>query len=272
MDCEQILKELTCIPSVSGKERGMRRLLLSFFPYGKTDEAGNLIVQLTPGKTRILIDAHMDEVGFKKTEKKISTVGDIEHYDPKDISWRGSSGFFRRTFTRKGDIIMSPGLDNKVGMAAIILATESITAPGIMLAFSTQEETDQRGIRHLSNKIDPDLFICVDAAYAGMKEKGWIIPRIGKGCAFQTQGTNFTLDKGWVQDIANKKKIPLQEERIKEGGGTNLSAVPWTCKKAQINIPVKDQHMPVSTCDINDIIWAAQLIAAVVESCQTGGT
>lgn len=87
---KNILKQLCLIDGVSGRENLVRETIISFLPSGceyTIDALGNLIVKKTgkkSSKNRIMLSAHMDEVGMIVTfieqdgSLRFSTVGGID--------------------------------------------------------------------------------------------------------------------------------------------------------------------------------------------------
>ena len=67
-----LLKSLAEIPSVSGHERPVREAILAALPAwaqsrARTDNEGNLIVEVGPDRDPLMFIAHLDEVGFEVT-------------------------------------------------------------------------------------------------------------------------------------------------------------------------------------------------------------
>jgi len=67
-----LLKSLAEIPSVSGHERPVREAILAALPAwarsrARTDNEGNLIVEVGPDRDPLMFIAHQDEVGFEVT-------------------------------------------------------------------------------------------------------------------------------------------------------------------------------------------------------------
>ena len=67
-----VLKSLADVPAVSGHERAVREAIVAKLPYWarsrvKTDDEGNLILELGPDRDPVMFIAHQDEVGFEIT-------------------------------------------------------------------------------------------------------------------------------------------------------------------------------------------------------------
>jgi len=281
MSTEDLLKQLTAVPAVSGfeSELGASKLLASFFPFlnPQIDSMGNVIYKKGTGKKKILIEAHLDEVGFIKTKNGFVKIGSIrdENIKGKDIKLSTkikNIGYFKRSFKKEGFVIRSPALDNKFGCTALILALEKLKKLNaeVYFAFTTQEETTKRGINEVVKKIKPDILISIDSAYAQpFENQRWEIPQCGKGPAFQKQGKGFIIkqeDVEMLENIAKKNKIPYQLEIVDSGeGDTNLTAIDTDARMFQINIPVRYQHTSRCEADIRDVENASKMIQALIE-------
>jgi putative aminopeptidase FrvX len=67
-----LLKSLADVPSVSGHERLVREAIVTALPawarsLARTDNEGNLILEVGPGRDPVMFIAHQDEVGFEVT-------------------------------------------------------------------------------------------------------------------------------------------------------------------------------------------------------------
>src|SRR5215213_445386 len=79
-DVADLLKSLADIPSVSGHERAVREAITAALPawarsLTRTDNEGNLILEVGPDRDPLMFIAHQDEVGFEVTN--IATDGTI---------------------------------------------------------------------------------------------------------------------------------------------------------------------------------------------------
>lgn len=184
--------------------------------------------------------------------------------------------------------ITSPGLDNKVGVAALIRTAQLLkgklpAGTKVTFVISTQhEQGNHRGIDAVMNQLQPDLAFVVDAAYAkpltGSAEKTghWSIPEIGRGPAIEPQGKGFCLNRfvlDFLTSTASESNIPYQFE-IPENtaGGTDISAIYNKLSgipTGVINIPVRYQHTPATVAHRQDIENGAQLIARLVQKGKT---
>jgi len=188
---------------------------------------------------------------------------------------------FKKTFQINNGLIKATSLDNRVGcfLATEIMKNLKNQLPGnlsVKFVFSAGEESG----KFLLNKVvkkDNASVIIIDAAYAepvkfinaGRDVK---IPKIGDGCAIQTRGKNFVINKNILEKIeklAIDNKIKIQKETPPANQGqTNLSGLKIKNKNncVVINIPVKNQHEQISECGINDVKSAFNLIDLVIKN------
>lgn len=279
MDTVKLLQALTKIPVVSGFEmksgihQELMKLLSKYNP--TVDSMGNVVVKIGSGKKNILVEAHMDEVGFIKTSNGFAVVGSINEtqIQEENISFSEESkiAYFKRRFEQNGDIVKSPALDNKTGCSALILSLEKLSKidAEIHVAFTVREETSKDGILLVVNRINPEIVVSIDSAYAKpYHNENWDIPECGKGPAIQMQGRDFSIsDYELIEKVAKKNKIHYQFEIVdSEHGGTNLGAlVGVDIGRFQINIPVRYQHTALSETSLSDIENASKLICAFVK-------
>ena len=206
------LEKLCAVPGISGNERqtGILKVVLNELkkinPKSFEDKFGNIITVFGNGKKKILIDAHLDEVGFITSKSNgdeipLFPIGEINPksvnslntfvfsknikgkiivrnnnflFKPNNISetsniFAGELISFERYFKIDNNIITAVALDNRVGCAAIIELMRNIKIPkdlSIITVFSTEEEKDCSTVGIIADKYKPDFGIIVDAAYA----------------------------------------------------------------------------------------------------------
>lgn len=169
------------------------------------DEVGNVITIFGSGKNKIIIDAHVDEVGFivtKKTKKGIflDNVGLINPeivngsnifcptknidgrliYDNSKFTFvslndndieTGDIITFKRHFNynSKNRIISATALDNRASCAALIELVRQAKIDNdvtLIVAFTTRQELDMSSLPSFVEKYRPDFGIVMDVAYA----------------------------------------------------------------------------------------------------------
>lgn len=180
---------------------------------------------------------------------------------------------FKRNFTQlAGSQISSSVLDDRVGIAAIILAIEKLSNVNakITAVFSSQEEVGTRGAKVVpyGKKIDEAIAVDVSFGYTPMCDKS-DCGEIGKGPMI---GMSPILDRkisNRLKAVAQKNNIPYQIE-VMGGGHTGTNAdVITVCSQgvrtALISIPEKYMHSPIEVVDTADIEATADLIAEYIK-------
>lgn len=247
------------------------------------EEIDGLIIQTEPGSGNGLDMGSLSiEIGQKsKTE--------VEKLGIKP----GDTISFARNFQTLGkanDLVISPGLDNKVGITATIKAARIISetigypSPKITYVFaitSQHEQGNHRGLTGLLHKIKPDFALVIDSAYAQpfpapfSKTGNWNIPVIGRGPAIEPIGQGFILSETmrdflseeiakWQKNQPGAKRLIQYEVPDNRSGGTNITGVYNRydgIPSATINIPVAQQHSPTCMASLKDIEQAGTLIA-----------
>jgi len=206
------LKKLCETPGISGNESqtGISNAILEelrqFNRKSFEDQFGNIIAVFGSGKKKILLDAHIDEVGFMTSKNNgeeipLLPIGEINPQKNKNarvfIFQRNIKGniivkndnfffkpnypnssknvlagelvIFERFFELKNDIITATALDNRIGCAVIIELMKEIKIPKdltIITVFSTEEEKDCSTVGNVASKYKVDFGVIVDAAYA----------------------------------------------------------------------------------------------------------
>jgi len=174
-----------------------------------------------------------------------------------------------------GDLVTSPGFDNKCGTFVVMEALRlcSVKKPKCALfAVSTvQEEIGLRGARTSCYGIDPQVGIAVDVTHAtdypdiDKRVNGDL--KIGGGPVIST-GANINprLDDLLVQ-TAKAKQIAYQREAAPGATGTDANAIQLNragVATALVSIPNRYMHTPVEVVSLSDLEAAARLIAETV--------
>jgi len=277
---ETLLNKFTSVPSISGFEKESelpRTIADSVREYNPIiDPLGNVIMRFGGTGKKILIESHLDEVGFIKTPIGFACVGSIadEQINRGSITVGKDEriSYFNRRYEIKGTTVKSPALDNRTGCTALALLPNILEASRdkIYLAFTVREETTCEGILKVFRDISPEIVISIDSAYAlPYKSNRWQVPECGKGPAIQIQGRDFFINEyKLVERVAKDVGLPYQFEIVDSAkGGTNMGAlVGQNIRRFQVNIPVRYQHTNLSETDIRDIEGAALLVSALVKN------
>ena len=175
-----------------------------------------------------------------------------------------------------GRHITAPALDDRCGVAALILTAERLagkTLPcNVIFAFSGQEErSGHRGAKTAAFRENPDYAIAVDVTFgtAHGEDPQETFP-LGKGPAI---GISAALDQALSQaltDTAEAENIPYQLEIMPESTGTDADALAVAgagCRAGTVSIPLRYMHTPVEVIDLEDVEQTAALLAAYAGRC-----
>lgn len=169
----------------------------------------------------------------------------------------------------RGHIVTSKALDDRSGVAAVLLALDKLkgkqTNYNISVLFAAQEETGERGAQTGAFSIAPDLAVAVDVSFAKTHfESEEDCGIMGKGAMI---GVSPSLCRELSQafiDTAQQKEIPYQIEVMNGKTGTDADKISVTrsgVKTVTLSIPLKYMHTPVEVLDLRDIDCTASLIA-----------
>ena len=217
----------------------------------------------------------------KDDEKKAPEISDIsidvgftKEQAEKLIS-PGDRVTFKRNFNNLlGTRVSSSVLDDRSGVAAIILALKEIKESGVnakvTAMFSSQEEVGTRGakIGPYAKNIDEAIAVDVSFGYTPSCKKS-DCGELGKGAMI---GISPILNKDMSEkltELAKANNIPYQLE-VMGGGrtGTNADVISVSesgIKTALISIPEKYMHSPIEVVDTKDVENTARLISVYVK-------
>lgn len=205
--------------------------------------------------TKLAID-----IGFSKEKaQQLVHIGDRAIIESKGIELLG-------------DRISSAALDNRAGMASVIVAVENVIKElknvALTVVFSTQEEVGGIGAKTAAFNIDADYAFCVDVGFGSdfLCDRTQTID-LEKGASI---GISPVLDRELMlelKDIAQKNAIPFQHDVMAGRTGTsadNISGSKGGEKTALLSIPLRNMHTPVEVISANDIKLTADLISAFI--------
>ncbi|MEG1650232.1 MAG: M20/M25/M40 family metallo-hydrolase [Oscillospiraceae bacterium] len=195
--------------------------------------------------------------------------------NPKKFIEQGAECVMKGTVQKLiGSRVAAPGLDNRAGCTAIILAAKALAEAelnvGVTLLFSSREEIGGMGAMTGGFGAAPDYAIAVDVGFAispDVTDKDAC--EMGKGPEIDISAL---LDESLTNSIietAKNKNIPHQLfVAPSRGTGTDadeITVVASGIKTALVSIPLRFMHHPVEVVDIADIESTAMLLAEHVK-------
>ena len=287
-----LLKKLCSIYSASGDEGEMKDFLLSYVqknsnkwtskPEIFTDEPIQDSVILTFGKPRTAVFVHMDTVGFMvRYQDQLVPIGSPEVGSDTILVGRDVKGFieapvymdedqrvflrfmrgvdtgtylvYRPDFSRKGNVICSPYLDNRIGIWLALSIMPAIR-DGI-LVFTCGEENGSGSAGFLTRiiyeKFNVDKALIADVTWTSdgispgrgvvISMKDRYIPRR----TFIRQIINIASDEGI------KFQLEVEAEGSSDGGEIQRS--PYPVNWAFIGVPGKAVHTSREKVDLRDV-------------------
>jgi endoglucanase len=177
----------------------------------------------------------------------------------------------------QGELIAGPGMDDKVGVFAVMEALRLLSKrhpKAAVFAVSTvQEELGLRGARTAAYAVDPQVGIAVDVTFAtdypGI-DKGQVGDiRLGKGPVI-ARGPNINPK---VHDLlvgaADKKKIAWQPEAIARATGTDANAMQISREGVAaglVSVPNRYMHTAIEMISLDDLENTSIVLAEAVAS------
>ena len=169
--------------------------------------------------------------------------------------------------------VSSPGLDDKVGVFAVIEAVRLLhgekLAASVHSVSTVQEEIGLRGATTSSYRVHPDVGLAVDVTWAtdqpdvNAAQTGEVL--LGGGPVI-TRGPNINpVVFERLVAAAEEEQIPYQLGASPRGTGTDANAIQLSrggVATGLISIPNRYMHSPVEVCQLDDLHNAARLLAA----------
>src|SRR5450755_1835080 len=209
-------------------------------------------------------------VASRKEAEKIVRIGDaITLADEFDVL--------------RGHLVVARAFDNRIGTFAVAEALRLLKESKVKLnaeicaVSNVQEEVGLLGARQIAYSLKPDIELVVDVTHAteyptvSQAQHGDI--KVGKGAALTHGGCNHPEVLKRLEEVAAKKKIPLQHEAMSATSGTDTDAIFWTrggIASALISLPNRYMHSPVEVVSLKDLEMIPQLMAAFVQSLKKG--
>ena len=214
-----------------------------------------------------------DEVEKPDIKKLYIDIGAKNKKDAEKSVSIGDTAMFTGEFYKRGDIVVSKALDNRVGCYALIEAMRNIKSykNDLYFVFTVQEEVGLRGAKTSAFSINPDFAVAVDVTDTGdMPNAPTMAVKLGGGAAVKVMDRSVMCNIDVREHIiatAKENKIPYQLE-IMTDGGTDAGAIHLSgagVKTGGVSIPTRYIHSPSEMASISDIKACVELITALAQ-------
>jgi putative aminopeptidase FrvX len=164
------------------------------------------------------------------------------------------------------DYLIGRAFDNRIGgfmiaeVARLLKANKKKLPYGLYVVNAVQEEIGLRGAEMIARRIKPDVAIITDVTHdttTPMVNKiieGDIACSKGPSLAYGPAVHNKLLSL--VEDVANKKKIPVQMRTVSRSTGTDTDSFAYAndgCPSVLISIPLRYMHTTVEMLHKDDV-------------------
>ncbi len=183
----------------------------------------------------------------------------------------------------RGDLAVARAFDNRIGTFAVAETLRLLKESKVKLnvevcaVSNVQEEVGLLGARQIAYSLKPDIALVVDVTHATdyptVSKTQHGDTRIGSGPCITHGGCNHSEVVKRLEEVAAKKKIPLQHEAMSATSGTDTDVIFWTrggIASALISLPNRYMHSPVEVVSLKDLEMIPQLMAAFVQSLKKG--
>jgi putative aminopeptidase FrvX len=220
-----------------------------------------------PKMEDLFIDIGVDS---RKEAEKLVDIGDpITLNDPFELL--------------RNDLAVARAFDNRIGTFAvaetirILSDTKKNLRAEILAVSNIMEEVGLLGARQIAYNLHPDAALVVDVTHAtdypsvNKQQHGDI--KLGQGPSITHGGCNHPQIVARLEEVARKKKIPLQHEATSGTSGTDTDVIFWTrggIPSALLGLPNRYMHSPVEIIHLKDLKQIPELMAAFALSLKPG--
>jgi len=183
------------------------------------------------------------------------------------------------------DLVASPAVDDKAGLAVLIAVAEALKDVEIPATVyyigNVEEEGGLRGAEVALYDLDVDAAVAVDTAPSGWQpdvNMRDIVYEVGKGPAIHIgeMGSRRTWIyhpklREWLIETAEAEGLPYQSSY--QLGGTDASAMAQTrggIPATTVGVPRRYSHSPVETFDLKDMANLVKILAAALKGLGPG--
>lgn len=178
------------------------------------------------------------------------------------------------------DRVFGKAVDDRIGCAMLVKLLDGLQAAEfageVHAVITVQEEVGLRGATVATHRVNPDLAIALDTVPAGdtpdINTNKELPIHIGRGPVIQVLSgggaRGFLLNpsvKKFMVDMAEQAQVPYQLA-VFSGGNTDASAMHLVrdgILSAALTMPRRYSHSPVEMLDLNDAVYALQLLHQV---------
>jgi len=183
----------------------------------------------------------------------------------------------------RGDLAVARAFDNRIGTFAVaetlrlLSESRSKLKAEVCAVSNVQEEVGALGARQIAYSLEPDIALVVDVTHAtdyptvSKIQHGDI--KLGAGPTLTHGGCNHPGVVARLEEVAAKKKIPLQHEAMSATSGTDTDVIFWTrggIASALISLPNRYMHSPVELVNLADLKKIPELMAGFCQSIKRG--
>ncbi|WP_156299667.1 M20/M25/M40 family metallo-hydrolase [Streptobacillus canis] len=283
----ELLEKLSNSDAIASNEKEIRDICLrelkeEYF----MDNLGSLIFKKGNGGIKILIAAHMDEVGYMVSEIepkiKVIPIGNVAkvdadvkvttrdnkkikaklnhetlelELDDKENIFYGDMVTFDTEFKElEENMIEGKSLDDRIGIYAAVEIFKNYDGENTLyLALTSSEEVGTRGAKTTADLIKPDIAFVIDVVSSKDGRR-----TLGKGPLIEFYDKNFIPRKGMIelmQQTFEECNLSYQMDYMRNGGtdATSIHLTQNGILTLVTCIPIIDCHYPKSKANINDI-------------------
>lgn len=329
----ELLKKLIDACGISGREERVREILMEEIKGAvddcRVDRMGSLIAHKKGKKPRVMLSAHMDEIGLMIqgigrdgvircsavgyiepmvlvgqkvhiqtakgqihgviTTREVSADNELRHL-PKMQNLFADTGLAKKQLLKLGveigsylpleqepvelgskDIISGKALDDRIGCYILVELAKRLKNADceIFYVFTVEEETALAGGKTSAYLIEPDWAVAVDTTSANDFSEN-ATKRMGKGPCITVKDQEMIANRcvnGWLQEVAKKKKIPVQTE-VTDIGTTDAKAIAVSrggIPCGILRIPIRNMHTTVGIAHMGDIEAAIKILESLLK-------
>lgn len=164
------------------------------------------------------------------------------------------------------DFLIGRAFDNRIGgfmiaeVARLLKANKKKLPFGLYIVNAVQEEIGLRGAEMIARRIKPNVAIVTDVTHDSSTP---MINKIIEGECSCTKGPSLCYGPAvhnkllsFVQDVAEKNKIPVQLRTVSRSTGTDTESFAYAndgCPSVLISIPLRYMHTTVEMIHKDDI-------------------